>query len=425
MARTKRLFVATLCLVLMLLGPAVFATGTTEGSDEVVELMVWFGRQNFIPADEFKSFHDQYPNIRVTADVIRLEAAVADTLRAARSGQAPDIVQPFNYNSRPLADADLLLDISDQMVRWQEEDPESYSSIAGWGFTMGEVDGVPVGIGIHGGSRYLVYRADLLEKHGLSVPQTWDDLLEAARVIVNAEDGVYGFSIFGSRGSNPSTELQIFFSMGGVWEDHSVPQIDSPAGHYLIEFYQTLARDGLLHPETMAWGSGEQRAAFIDGNAAFMMMGENIMPTLAESMEYGDGWDVTVPPYRPGAQNQRRVPVIGFPMFVISQTDHPYEASLVLRYLAEMENSMEVASRYQPTSNTAAMTSPEFLEIQPWRTALAPFEDELFPYPAMANPEESFEILKDLRGEMMTNLDESPQAIAARYQERLDAAAAE
>ena len=73
MARTKRLFVATLCLVLMLLGPAVFATGTTEESDEVVELMVWFGRQNFIPADEFKSFHDQYPNrFRVaTADVIR------------------------------------------------------------------------------------------------------------------------------------------------------------------------------------------------------------------------------------------------------------------------------------------------------------------------------------------------------------------
>ena len=85
---------------------------------------------------------------------------------------------------------------------------------------------------------------------------------------------------------------------------------------------------------------------------------------------------------------------------------------------------MEGASRISRQQH-GTMTSPEFLELQPWRTALAPFEDELFPYPAMANPEESFEILKDLRGEMMTNLDESPQAIAARYQERLDAAAAE
>jgi ABC-type glycerol-3-phosphate transport system substrate-binding protein len=425
MAKNKRLIVVVLSLTMMLVASASFAAGAVEESDEVVELTVWFGRQNFIPADNFQSFHEEYPNIRVTTDVIPLETAVADTLRAARSGQAADIIQPFNYDSQPLADADLLLDISDQMERWQEEDPESYSNIASWGFTMGGVDGVPVGLGIHGGSRYLVYRNDLLEKHGLSVPQSWDDLLDAARTIVDAEDGVYGFSLFGARGSNPSTELQIFFSMGGVWENHSVPQIDSPAGYYLIEFYQTLARDGLLHPETIAWGSGEQRSAFIDGNAAFMMMGENIMPTLAESREYGVGWDVTAPPYRPGARNERRIPVIGFPMFVISQTEHPYEASLILRYLAQKENAMEVASRYQPTSNTAAMTSPEFLEIQPWRTALAPFEEELFPYPAMANAEQSFDILKDLREEMMTNLDESPESIAARYQERLNAAAAE
>lgn len=407
----------------MLTTAVLFAAGSAERSDDVVELTVWFGRQNFIPADNFDSFHARHPNIRINTDVIPLETAVADTLRAARSGQAADIIQPFNYDSQPLADVGLLQDISSQLDRWQQEDPESYARIADWGFSMGQVDGVPVGLGIHGGSRYLVYRNDLLEKHGLNAPETWDDLLEAARVIVDAEDGVYGFSLLGDRGSNPSTELQIFFSMGGVWENHSVPQIDSPAGRYLIEFYQTLARDGLLHPETIAWGSGEQRAAFIDGNSAFMMMGENIMPTLAGSREYGVGWDVTAPPYRPGARNQRRIPVIGFPMFVISQTDHPYEASLVLRYLAQMENAMEVAARYQPTSNTAAMTSTEFLEIQPWRTALAPFENELFPYPAMANAEQSFEILKDLREEMMTNLDESPASIAARYQQQLDAAA--
>merc|ERR1711900_34713 len=149
------------------------------------------------------------------------------------------------------------------------------------------------------------------------------------------------------------------------------------------------------------------------------------MPTLAAEMEYNERWGVTAPPYRPGAQNERAIPVIGFPSIVISQTDHPYEASLVLRYLAETENAMEVASRYQPTSNTAAMTSAEFLDMQPWRTALVPFEDELFPYPAMRNAEESFDIVKDLREEMMTNVNESPAAIAARHQARLNEAASE
>ena len=134
MARTKRLYGATLCLVLMLLGPAVFATGTTEASDEVVELMVWFGRQNFIPADEFESFHEKYPNIRVTTDVIRLEAAVADTC-ARRVGQAADIVQPFNYDSR-LWPTPIAPDISDQMVRWQERSRRILAHCQ-LGFTMG------------------------------------------------------------------------------------------------------------------------------------------------------------------------------------------------------------------------------------------------------------------------------------------------
>lgn len=424
MVRNIARALSLIALVLALVIPQAFATGRPETTAEpsVVELTVWFGRRDFIPADNFEAFHRQYPNIRVTADVIPLESAVADTLRAARARQAPDIVQAFNYDSQPLSDSGLLLDISSQLARWQREDPQGYNAVAEWGFEMGKVGGVPSGLGVHGGSRYLVYRKDLLEQHGLSVPQTWDDVLAVSRALANPQAGLYGVTLMGARGSNPSTELQTFFAMGGVWRNQDVPQIDSPAGHYLIRYYQTLAREGLIHPETIAWSSGEQRAAFFNGNAVFKLMGENILPSLQRTMSFGDKWGVTAPPYRPGAQSERSIPVIGFPYYVTSQTQHPYEASLVLRYLAQAEIVKEVALRYQPTSTQTAMNAPDFLQAQPWRSDITPYVNELFPYPAMKNAEASFEILKDLREEMMTNVTEDPRSMAARYQQRLNAA---
>jgi ABC-type glycerol-3-phosphate transport system substrate-binding protein len=417
---------ATVCLLLLAVSLA-FGAGTTEpaapAAEKVVELRVWFGRKDFIPADNFKAFHEQYPNIRVVADVIPLESAVADTLRAARAGQAPDIVQTFNYDSQPLADSGQILDITKLLERWKAEDPQGYASIAPWGFEMGKVGGIPSGLGVHGGSRYLIYRKDILAKYNLKVPETWDDLIEASRVIVAREPGMYGMTLFGSRGSNPSTELQIFFGMGGVWPNQGVPQIDSPAGRYLIQVYQTLTRERLIHPETIAWSSGNQRSAFLEGRAAFLFEGENIMPAIASVLKYGEQWDVAAPPHRPGARAERTIPVIGFPYYIGSQTKHPYEASLVLRYLARADIVKEVALRYQPTSTTTAMNAPDFLAAQPWRPALAGSANELFPYPAMRNAEASFDILKDLRDEMFKNVTESPASIAARYQARLNQAA--
>ena len=415
--------VIPLVLLTMVMVPLTGAGQAERGVGDQVELVVWFGRENFIPADKFESFHAKYPNIKVKYDVIPLEQAVGDTLRSARAGQAPDIVQGFNYDILPLGKAGQLLDITPQLDRWKQEDPELYNDVAGWGFEMGKVDGIPSGVGIHGGGRWLAYHKDILDKYGLDVPETWDDVLDVSRVVVANEPNVYGIALLGARQHNPSTLLQIFFAMGGEWNDNDIPQLDSPAGYYLINFYQTLVREGLIHPETKAWTSGEQRAAFISGRALFKMMGQNIFPTLQKERDYGTQWGVAVPPYRPGAEADRKVPIIGFPSYITSQTKHPYEASLVLRYLAEPENSMEVAMRYQPTSTMSAMNDARMLTAQPWVEVFEPWDHLAIPYPTMLGSQDSFEVLKDFRDEIFTNVKGDPVEIAKRYQQKLEAVA--
>ena len=56
-------------------------------------IKVWFGRDNFVPEDEFAAFKAENPGINVEFETIRLEDVSAQLILATRSGNAPDIVQ--------------------------------------------------------------------------------------------------------------------------------------------------------------------------------------------------------------------------------------------------------------------------------------------------------------------------------------------
>lgn len=79
--------VATLSLLAM---SAVDVSGAIA---QERSLKVWFGRQDFIPEDQFETFKQDYPDINVEFEVIRLEDVNAQLILALRAGEAPDIVQ--------------------------------------------------------------------------------------------------------------------------------------------------------------------------------------------------------------------------------------------------------------------------------------------------------------------------------------------
>ena len=51
------------------------------------------------------------------------------------------------------------------------------------------VDGMVYGLPMEQNTRHLFYRPDLLEKHGIEVPETWDDVIDACGVL-QAEDSI-------------------------------------------------------------------------------------------------------------------------------------------------------------------------------------------------------------------------------------------
>ena len=254
--------------------------------DESVELTVWFGRENFIPDNAFDSFHKQYPNITVKVDVIPLEQALTEASTALSAGVGPDLLQTDSRRIPPLVEAGLLYPMDEQLALWKKEDPKSYNAISSAGWKHGMYDGVAYGVAIYSGPFNYVYRKDWLEEAGLEVPETWEEMLDVARKLDGPDRD--GYAVRG-----PSSTVWFsshYMSMGGKYDANNVIQLDSEAGIYSLEFYQTLVKDGLVSQDVLAWGSGDMRAAFITGRAAQAPIGTNIFPKIKEELEYGVEW---------------------------------------------------------------------------------------------------------------------------------------
>ena len=408
-----RVSVATAALTAVLSG----GLALPAAAQETTEITIWFGRENFITADNFESFNAKHPDIQVTTDVIPLEQSVADTIRAARAGRAPDIVQTPADGLAPLVAQGVVRPIDDMLARWQEESPETYDQLSQTAWDMASLDGKTYGMTLFAGPFWYTYRADWLEAAGMEVPETWDDVLDFARAV--KDEGKIGFATVGSRAHDPVWFLSIFMAMGGQFEEN-VPQLDSPAGHYLLSFYQKLVAEELTSDDILAWDSGAMRAAFINGEAAQAMIGDNVYPTVNESLQWKSEWNGSRPPYRPGAEEASRTMALGWPFLVTKDAANDEAILKVLQYLATPENAAEVAMRYQPTTVLSVYESEKYNEAKPWASQFAQDFAELTPLPTHPRQSQIYQILLDAMQAALQNPDQDPAMIAASHQKRID-----
>ena len=426
-----RYHVKALVLVAVLLAiPAgLFAGGQEELTDEQITIRMWFGREEFIPADNFEVFHQENPNIRVEPEVTPLEDAAMDLIRNHEVGTDPDIAQIVMTYTGTLAERGILQDMSSEFERWLQEDPELYESIAEVAWQSASFNGVPYGMSAHATAIWHVWRVDWLEAAGVDgVPATFAETIDAAiqvRDSGNLESGQYPYAISGS--SALSTQISFyayFMAMGGQFSDDGVPIVDSEEGRYLVEFYRTLVEEELINPDSLAWNFGEVRGAFTGGNTGMMVMGANVFPAFIDAgLEYGDDatWIATPQPYRDGAESEWQQYGNAFPYVVSSNTDHPAEVAKVLRYLNRADIVGEVAARYQPATNRKVSEESDLREQQPW---LAPLHEtwlNLTAHPTQIRQAQINDIVIEMVQEILDEPDVDADELVRRVQAELDA----
>ncbi len=419
---TRRLLGATL-----LAGMATGAMLSGPAMAQDRSLKVWFGRQDFIPEDQFQTFMADYPDIAVEFEVIRLEDVNSQLILAIRSGNAPDIVQIQARDVAQLAQGGVVKDFTHMIEEWEERFPETYNQLADLAWEgASDVDGKIYGVALFAQSIYLTYRTDWLDELGIEYPlETTDRVLEAAKAISEnmGDQDRFGFSLIGCCVS-PTWELPQFLAMGGQLEN-GVPQIDNEIGVAWIEFYQELMQSGAAHPDTPSWDSGQMRAAFIGERAGMMNEGEHIYVPVHEQVPYESGkWTFERLATRPGQTEEHRQTGFAFPYIVTSANEDEEAAMLALEYLARPDFAKQVAIRYQPTTNAAVADDPEYLAAKPWAQDILPLSSNLFNLPTHPTRAiQVYDVLQELRDRMVSDPGADAAALASEYQAKLNTAA--
>lgn len=103
----------------------------------------------------------------------------------------------------------------------------------------------------------LMYRKDIFEEKGVAVPETFDELLEAAGAVHDPENGFYGISLRGQRGAGLNVYIwtSVLKAYGGNFFDASFkPTLDSAEAIAATEYYANLLNSyGLPGPANVGW----------------------------------------------------------------------------------------------------------------------------------------------------------------------------
>lgn len=194
----------------------------------------------------------QYLNTVMTAKDSALDVMILDVIRPAQYAAAGWTV-PFNEV--------LGSDAGGYMKRYLPAYAEANT-----------VDGKVVALPAFADAMFLYYRKDLLEKHGIQPPQTWDELAAAAKKVTEAEKdpNLQGLSFQGKAIEGAvCTFLLPYWSMGKQLVSNGKLSFDKEAAVKSLALWKGFVDQGVAKKNISEVATDDTRKEFQAGSALF------------------------------------------------------------------------------------------------------------------------------------------------------------
>ena len=269
--RTGRLAIALTTAVAVAAGLGACASGSSDESDEVTSLTLIAANSPWTEGIKtLASTYEDETGIAVNVEAYGNEQ-LNDTYKVKLNAQSSDfdlmayqvqdVLREFSRNGW-LADMTEYVE-SDAEWDWEDFQPPARDSV--------ELDGAVYGVPVMTERHIVYYRSDLLEQAGIAVPETLDDLREAAAALHDPGNGFYGVAMRGARVPLVTQFSSFLYSFGGDFQDEDGnATVDTPEAIEAYEFYGSLLREyGPPGATNMGWV--EASAIFAQGNAAFYL----------------------------------------------------------------------------------------------------------------------------------------------------------
>ncbi len=154
------------------------------------------------------------------------------------------------------------------------------------------MQGKTYGLPIAASARAMYYNKALFEQAGITeVPDTWDELAEAAKKIGALGDDIAGFGLQGKEIETDFYFCYAFWAYGGqIIEEDGTSGLDTDAGYKAAEMYKSLIDSGATQPGVTSYNREDVQNLFKQGKVGMMITApflSNQIRDEAPDLDYG------------------------------------------------------------------------------------------------------------------------------------------
>ncbi len=196
-----------------------------------------------------EAFQKKYPEVEVKCEVMAWQQLEPQLIQAVGAGKGPDVTRVAIQSVAALAKAGTLLPLNPWTDKWSKAQKADFHGDWEASLLDGKKMTLPIGVA----ATIFCYRKDLLEKAGLKVPTTWDDLVVVAKALT--KDPVWGTMVGVSQKNQASNLWQTFFpqvwSYGGEILQGKKAVLEHPAWVETFRYWREMVKVHKAAPQGM------------------------------------------------------------------------------------------------------------------------------------------------------------------------------
>ncbi|GHC72693.1 ABC transporter substrate-binding protein [Limoniibacter endophyticus] len=277
------------------------------------------------------------------------------------------------------------------------------------------VDGEVVALPAFSDAMFLYYRKDLLEKHGVEVPKTWEELRASTKKILEAEgtEGLQGLSFQGKAIEGAvCTFLLPYWSQGKNLVENGKLTLDEPAALASMKLWKSFAEDGTSKANISEVATDDTRREFQAGQAVFAVNWSYAWAQAqSDQSAVKDKVGVARLPAMEGGESTTCLG--GWEWGVSAFSEHPEEAQSLVKYLSspEVAKHMAVHGALMPAF-PQVFDDAEVLAAAPWFADAKEVVETARPRPVTARYSEVSDVLRTTFNAVLTGVTTPEDAVA-------------
>lgn len=204
----------------------------------------------------------------------------------------------------------------------------------------------------------LYYRKDLLEKAGIAVPKTLDELESAAKQLNDPANGVAGFVARGKRAAAVTQFSSFLYGFGGDFMKDGKSTITSPEALEAFNYYGNLLNKyGPKGTLNMSWP--EAMAVFTQGKAAFYTDASSLFTNATDASKSTVADKVGFAPFPAGPNGSKPYSVTSWALGIGANSEKKDAAWKFIKWVESKEMVAKLQAEGNPGARISVWNSPE------------------------------------------------------------------